>query len=122
MDRAFPRRALICDDDPSIRRVVGGLLVAHGWEIVAEVDLATDAVRVAAISHPDLVILDVALMGMSGLEAIPALRAAQPGCVVIVFSSFDAARAEAIDAGADAVIDKADPARLDEALAVLASA
>lgn len=121
MDREY-RRALICDDDPSIRRVVGGLLVGRGFDLVAEVDTATDAVRVATLCQPDVVVLDVALVGMTGIEAIPALRAAAPACVIIVFSGFDTVRREALDAGADAVIDKTSPAELDDTLLLLAAA
>lgn len=119
MNRAS-RRALVCDDDPSIRRVVGALLAELGYEIVAEVDLATDAVEVASFTKPDVVVLDVALMGMSGIEAIPHLRAAAPASAIVVFSAFDCVRAEAMAAGACAVVDKTAPLDLDAALHRLA--
>ena len=115
------RKALVCDDDPRVRHVVAGLLAAHDYEVVAEVEMATDALRVAEISRPDVVVIDVALMGMSGIEAIPALRDLAPDVVIIVFSSFDSARAEALGAGAFRVIDKTDPGALDDALSLLAS-
>lgn len=111
----------MCDDDPMIRRVASLLLAAAGFDVVAEVDLAADAVRVAELSRADVVILDVALMGMSGLDAIPALRAVAPGCAVVVFSSFDNVSSEALAAGAHAVVDKSNPAGLEVVLAALAA-
>lgn len=114
-------RAVVCDDDPIARRVVGSVLAANGYEIVAEVDLALDALRVAEMTRPDVVVVDVALMGMSGIDVIPALREAVPECAVIVFSAFDAAREEALSAGAAAVVDKAQPDQLDDALQAVAA-
>jgi CheY-like chemotaxis protein len=111
----------VCDDDPSIRHVVSGLLAAHGFEVVAEVELATDAVRVVELTKPEVIVLDVALMGMTGLEAIPAIRQSVPNAVVIVFSAFDNVRQEAIEAGADHVIDKTHASVLDDVIAGLAS-
>ena len=90
--------------------------------MVAEVEMATDAVHVAEITRPDVVILDVALVGMTGIEAIPAVRAASPSALIVVFSAFDNVRAESLAAGADHVIDKTDVAALAEVLANASSA
>lgn len=113
-------RALVCDDDPMVRRVVSGLLTSLGYEVVAEVDLATDAVRVVELAKPDLVVLDVALMGLSGIEAIPTIRSISPDSRIVVFSAFDTVREDALAAGAVAVVDKSDPSALEEALRRLA--
>lgn len=113
-------RALVCDDDPMVRRVVSGLLTSLGYDVLAEVDLATDALRVVELAKPDLVVLDVALMGLSGIEAIPTIRSTSPGSRIVVFSAFDTVREDALAAGAVAVVDKSDPTGLEDALRRLA--
>lgn len=110
-------RAVVCDDDPVARHLVSSFLAAAGFDVAAEVDVATDAVRVAEIVQPRVAVLDVALMGMSGIEAIPALKTVAADCAIVVFSSFDSVRAEALAAGADEVIDKTDPQALEAAIA-----
>ncbi|MBW3614911.1 MAG: response regulator transcription factor [Actinobacteria bacterium] len=115
-------RALVCDDDPMVRRVVSGLLTGLGYDVVAEVDLATDALRVVELTKPDLVVLDVALMGLSGIEAIPSIRSSSPHSRVVVFSAFDTVRDDALAAGAVAVVDKTDAEGLEETLRRLARA
>ncbi len=107
---------MVCDDDPVFRNVVGAVLESYGFEVAAAVGVATDAVRVAEMTQPRVVVLDVALMGMSGIEAIPALKQAAPDCEVVVYSAFDNVRDEAMAAGATAVIDKADPQLLEVTL------
>ncbi len=104
-----------------VRRVVTGLLSTLGYDVVAEVDLATDAVRVVELAKPELVVLDVALIGLSGIEAIPTILATSPESRIVVFSAFDTVRAEALAAGAVAVVDKSDPAGLEDALRRLAT-
>ncbi len=113
-------RALVCDDDAMVRRVVSGLLTGLGYLVVAEVDLATDALRVVELTKPHLVVLDVALMGLSGIEAIPSILSASPGTRIVVFSAFDTVRGDALAAGAAAVVDKSDPEGLEETLRQLA--
>jgi CheY-like chemotaxis protein len=108
--------AVVCDDDPVIRNVVGTVLESYGFEVTAAVGLATDAVRVAELTSPRVVVIDVALMGMSGIEAIPAIKRAAPDCDVVVYSAFDNVREEAMAAGATAVVDKADPQLLEVTL------
>lgn len=115
-------RALVCDDDPLTRQVVSDLLTDIGFRVVAELDVAPAVIDLAHIVHPDVIVLDVSLMGMTGIEALPALRAAAPGCAVIVYSSFDTARAEALQAGAVAVVDKTRPDDLEQELRRLAEA
>lgn len=115
-------RALVCDDDPLTRRVVGDLLHDTGFDVVAELDVATAAIDVARSVRPAVVVLDVSLLGMTGIEALPALRAVAPDCAIVVYSSFDNARSEALAAGATAVVDKTRPDDLEAALRTVAEA
>lgn len=109
-------RALVCDDDPLTRRVVSDLLTDCGFEVLAELETAPPVIDLARTTHPDVVILDVSLMGMTGIEAIPAVRDAAPDCSIIVFSAFDSVRTEATAAGAAAVVDKTHPDELQRVL------
>lgn len=101
------RTAVICDDDPVMRSVLSSLLVDVGYEVVGTADTAIRAIELVDSAHPDLVIVDVAMPGMSGLEAIPVLRRVSPGAAIIVCSAFDVSEASALASGAIAVIDKA---------------
>lgn len=113
-------RALVCDDDPLIRRVVSDLATEAGFSVLAELDTAPPLIELARSLQPDVIVLDVSLMGMTGIEAIPALREQAPECALIVYSSFDSVRGEALAAGADACLDKTHPDELAAELALVA--
>jgi len=111
-------RALVCEDDPALRSVVGDLLEAHGWATV-EAATATDAIDKATELRPDLVLLDIDLVGMSGLESIPRVRAGCPEARVVAMSVVDRALQLCLDAGACAVVTAADLVNLEAVLAGL---
>ena len=100
-------RALVCDDEKVVRGVVHHVCEALGFQVVGEAGLALEALVMADIVHPHVIILDVSLPGMNGVEVIPSLRATCPDAVIVVFSAFDALREEALSAGAFEVVDKA---------------
>jgi len=113
-------RVLVCDDELPIRRALGVNLRARGYEV----DLAEDgeaALALAARHHPDVVILDLGLPGIDGVEVIEGLRgwSAVP---ILVLSARDAeaAKVAALDAGADDYVTK--PFGMDELLARLRAA
>src|SRR5437763_4193321 len=101
-------RALVCDDYSMVRETIRPLLVEAGFETVREATLATEAISLAELTQPDVIVLDLSLPGMSGLQAIPILRLVSPRSVVVVFSAYDIWREAAIDAGAYAYVDKSD--------------
>jgi CheY-like chemotaxis protein len=115
-------RVLVCDDDKSVRSVVAGVADACGYEVVGQAGLALEALVMGDFVLPDVIVLDLALPGMSGIEVIPALRAAFPDVVVIAFTAHDSMRDEALAAGAFTVIDKVREGMcpLEEALRVVA--
>lgn len=101
---------LIVDDAPDVRRLLRTLIEtrSNGWTIVGEAGNGKEAVDCAIAAQPSLVLLDLSMPVMDGLEALPLLRLAVPGAVVVVLTGFpdDAARREAMTAGAHAYIEK----------------
>ena len=76
---------LIVDDEPNIRRMLGGLLRAEGYR-TREAGTARGALADVATAEPDAVLLDLFLDGDSGLDALPRLREAAPDLPVIMMS------------------------------------
>jgi two-component system KDP operon response regulator KdpE len=113
-------RVLVVDDEPGVRRALGTNLRARGYDV----DLAAtgeDALELAARRHPDVVIVDLGLPGIDGVEVVRGLRgwATTP---IIVLSARDREqdKVAALDAGADDYVTK--PFGMDELLARLRAA
>ena len=109
-------RALVCDDYSMVRETIRPLLVEAGFETVREATLATEAISLAEMTQPDVIVLDLSLPGMSGLQAIPILKLVSPRSTVIVFSAYDIWREACVDAGAAAYVDKGDLETLQSVL------
>jgi PAS domain S-box-containing protein len=115
-----PLRVLIADDASAIRMLLRQILErSRAFVVVGEAADGEAAVRLASTEHPDLVLLDLAMPVLDGLEAIPLIRACSPETQIVVLSGFTAERMErkALDQGADAYIEKRD--RPDKLLARL---
>ncbi len=118
-------RVLIVDDQPPFRDVARTVVeLTDGFEVVGEVETGEDSIRSARELRPDLVLMDVNLPGMSGLEATREILAgADDGTpvVVLVLSTYEADEyaPRATEAGAAGFISKSDfsPHRLTEAWA-----
>src|SRR5881227_3395908 len=81
-------RVLLADDLADIRLVMRLLLEADGRaEVVGEAADGAEAVRLAQELHPDAVILDLRMPGMDGVQALPLIRDASPGTVVVALSA-----------------------------------
>ncbi len=108
-------RILIVDDEVEIRRALQRNLVAHGFE-VSVVGSGEEALDEITLHRPDLILLDLGLPGMSGLEVCKRVRAIS-NLPIIVLSAKDAERDKvlALDLGADDYISK--PFGIDEVLA-----
>lgn len=78
-------RILIVDDEGNIRRSLRALLVHEGYRI-EEAESAEEAVRIVDDIRPDVVLLDLMLPGMSGLDALPRLRQMVPEAAVVMMS------------------------------------
>lgn len=115
-----PLRVLLADDSDSLRLLMQVTLDDHpGFHVVAAAVDGVEAVEMAQREQPDVVLLDVAMPRMDGLEAIPNIRTVSPGSLIVIFSGYSADRmgAAARDAGADLYLEKATPD--DEVLAAL---
>ena len=113
-------RILVVDDEPQIRKALGVNLRARGYEV----DLAAtgeEALMLAAGNHPDLVLLDIGLPGIDGIEVVEGLRG-WTTVPIIMLSVRDAEddKVRALDAGADDYVTK--PFGMNEVLARLRAA
>lgn len=85
-----PVRVLLVDDHPVVRRGLAALLESlPGIEVVAQADSGTAAVREAQLSRPDVVVMDIQLPGVDGVEATRRIVAALPATAVLVLTMFD---------------------------------
>ena len=113
-------RVLVCDDEPQIRRALGVNLTARGYDV----DLAEtgeQALELAARRHPDVVVLDLGLPGIGGVEVIHGLRGwTEVPIIVLSVREAEADKVAALDAGADDYVTK--PFGMDELLARLRAA
>ena len=80
-------RILVVDDHPLTRDALGSLLAQGGFDVVGEAADGAEALELAAELQPDLVLLDLSMPGLDGLAALPRLRAAAPGCEVVVLTA-----------------------------------
>ena len=110
-------KILLADDDPQIVRALRITLAAHGHEVIPVVDGAA-AIAAAASERPDIVMLDLGMPRLDGLEVIAALRGWTTVPILVVSGRTGAAdKVEALDAGADDYVTK--PFQMDELLARL---
>ncbi|HVT77565.1 MAG TPA: response regulator [Acidimicrobiales bacterium] len=106
-------KALICDDDPMIRRLVREVAERCGYDILAGVDNAVDALSLVMEHRPEVLVLDLALPGMGGEEVIAAIQEL-PGTTVVVHSAHDPRFA--VKAGARTFVSKGNVALLEKTL------
>jgi two-component system response regulator MprA len=109
-------RVLVVDDDPNVLRVMKRGLVYAGYG-VDEADTGETALATARERVPDLVVLDVMLPGLDGLEVCRRLRSANPQLPILLLTARDRVpdRVAGLDAGADDYLVK--PFAFDELLA-----
>ena len=107
-------RILVADDHPIVRHGLKTLLSADpAWDVIAEAEDGVEAVEKAARLNPDLVILDVTMPRMNGLEACRRIRKSNPQCEVLIVTQHDSPQMmrEALDAGARGYVVKSNAAR-----------
>jgi YesN/AraC family two-component response regulator len=103
---------MIVDDSEDLRELLS-LVIArhpHGWRVVATASEGAQAIREARDSQPDLVLLDIAMPVMDGLQALPHIREAAPNALVVMLSGypFSTAGQGALNAGAHGYLEKSD--------------
>ena len=109
-------RVAICDDELGFRQVLSIVLgLEPELEVVGEAANGREAVRLVAELSPDVLILDVAMPELDGIEALPLIREASPGTRVVMLSGFGSTgvRQRSLDGGASLFMEKgADPAEI----------
>ena len=78
---------LIVDDHPLTRDALGALLGRNGFSVLGGAEDGEEAIELARRLQPKLVLLDLSMPGLSGLEALPRIRDAAPGCEVVVLTA-----------------------------------
>jgi two-component system KDP operon response regulator KdpE len=117
---APPLRVLVVDDEPPIRKLLRMGLTSQGYQIMEAPDGKTALALLA--QNPDLIILDLGLPDIQGLELLRILRGRNERVPILVLSSRgdEARKVEALDLGADDYVTK--PFGMDELLARMRAA
>ncbi len=107
-------RILIADDHELFRRgVAAELTQVNGWSVAAEAQNGKDAVALAAELNPDIVILDLTMPELNGLEAARRIIAATPAARVLILTAHESEQLvrEVLSAGAQGYVLKSDAGR-----------
>jgi two-component system KDP operon response regulator KdpE len=111
---------LVVDDEPQIRRVLRATLSSTGYEVI-EAQSGQEAIEMVVTERPELILLDVNMPGMSGLEACNKIRMSFDGPIIMVtVRNTERDKIAALDAGADDYIVK--PFAIGELLARIRAA
>jgi two-component system, NarL family, nitrate/nitrite response regulator NarL len=88
------RRVLLCDDEPNYRFLLRAVLEPEGVEIVGEAGDGKACLEALEEADPDLILLDVRMPGMDGIQALPEIHARAPKAQIVMLSSADPADLE----------------------------
>src|SRR5215475_7952342 len=102
-------RILVVDDHPIVRQGLKTLLEGHaGWEVIGEASDGAEALEKAKDLSPDVMVLDVTMPRMNGLEACRLLRRQSPALEILFVTQHDSPQMmrEALDAGARGYVVK----------------
>jgi len=103
-------RVLIVDDNPALRREIRRQLESAGLEVCGEASDGIEGLEKAREVRPDLVILDVAMPRLNGIDAARELRKVQPRLPVILHTLHaDIIRSQGMPEGVDEVVAKGEP-------------
>jgi DNA-binding NarL/FixJ family response regulator len=102
-------RVLVVDDAANLRELLTLLLdTEDDFEVIGTASDGQQALAVAEALVPDIILLDLAMPVMDGMQALPLLREIVPKARIVIFSGFERAGLvdEALDVGADAYLEK----------------
>ena len=85
-----PISVVVCDDVPELRRLARAVLEEEGeMEVVGEAGDGRTAIEVIERLQPEVVVLDLSMPELDGLEAIPLIHQVAPNTEIVVFSGFE---------------------------------
>lgn len=116
-------KVLLVDSQPIVRDAVRAVVEGCGHQVVGEADNGQEALLQCRDLAPDIVILELAIPRLGGLDVLRRLRASTPSLRLVVFSAQDSSlyASRSLHVGADAFVSKSDPAsELERALAAVA--
>jgi two-component system, NarL family, response regulator DegU len=115
-------RVMVADDHRQFREALVALLELDGFEVVGQADDGADAVALAKQVRPDVVVMDLSMPVLNGLDATRLVRDALPSTPVVVLTAFTGEELERAALAAGATTYVAKDANLEELRAALAAA
>jgi two-component system chemotaxis response regulator CheY len=102
------KNILVCDDAAFMRMMIKDILSKNGYNVVGEAENGVKAVEKYNELKPDLVLMDITMPEMDGIEALKAIKASDPGALIIMCSAMgqQAMVIESIQSGAKDFIVK----------------
>jgi DNA-binding NarL/FixJ family response regulator len=102
------KSVLIVDDNSAIRRELESLFLHDGFAIAGQASNGQEAVDLALKISPDLIVLDLSMPVLNGLDAAPQLRLVAPNSAIILLTMYatDAVSAQALKSGVDLILSK----------------
>ena len=107
----FGKTVLVVDDNAPIRKMLATAFLSDGFKTCAEAENGTEAIKLAQQIKPDLITMDLAMPGISGLVASAALRKLFPKVPIILFTLYanTLLELEAAKMGVSVVLSKTEP-------------
>jgi DNA-binding NarL/FixJ family response regulator len=111
-------RVLIVDDSETVRRMLGAILRSRRWTVCGEAENGHSGVKQFRELKPDLVLLDLSMPDITGIEAAKLMSAANPRVPLVLFTilEIDGIEDEARDAGIRAIVPKNEAWNLIESI------
>lgn len=106
----FTMRVMIVDDHPAIRVAVRLLMQQERYTVVSETDNGVDAIYNFKKYIPDIVVIDIGIPNLDGIEVIKRIRKESTACIIVVLSALDGHHnmVRCLQAGADGFFSKLD--------------
>ena len=109
-DAGRPKTVLLVDDSAIVRKFLRQIFQSEGFEVCGEAANGAEAIDLAMKFKPDLIIMDLSMPQMNGIQAAPVLRRILPNTPIVLFSMFadNVLANDALRAGFSAVVPKSD--------------